>query len=539
MLRRIALSLLLTGGLQAQEMRLQVLSTTDLHGHVMPEDTYSLQPANLGWAKLATLIRRQKAGNPNTILVDSGDTIQGEPINYVRHRLRRDMVEPDVAVMNALGHAAMALGNHEFDFGMEILRECEKQAKFPWISANAVNAADGQPAFRPFTKVKVGEVTVGILGLTTPWIPRWSEPESYKGLRFDDAVATARLWVPRLREKERVDLVIVSMHSGLGSLPGAEGDENAALRLADQVPGIDAILTGHTHRPIVTRHKGIPILQAHMHGLALGVLDLGLRREKGVWKVVSSEGRLMKPEDGTEPDPEVLALTAELREGARTYLDTFATNLSADLDARFARMEDTPLLQLLHRQMREATGAQLSAMAAFNTRLFIPKGPTSVRQWYALLPYENRLARIRISGAQLRAYLEHAATYYNRAYETELVSGKLGGWDFDTVEGVTYVIDLMKPAGQRIQNLLFQGQPVRPDQSFTLALTSYRLRGGGGYLEAIGWTGEPELVTAEPHRNLFLDRILASPTLTLDPVDHNWRTLPYLDRERVLQLNGR
>lgn len=538
MLRRLAILLLFLGSLRAQETRLQVLSTTDLHGHVMPEDAYSLQPVNLGWAKLATLIRQRKALNPNTLLLDSGDTIQGEPLNYVRHRLRRDLPEPDVAVMNALGYAAMAVGNHEFDFGLEVLREVEKQAKFPWICANALNASDGQPAFRPFVKVKVGEVTVGVLGLVTPWIPRWSEPESYRGLRFEDAVAAAKVWVPRLRQKEKVDVVIVSMHSGLGTLPGAEGDENAALRLADQVPGVDAILTGHTHRPVVARHKGIPILQAHMHGLALGVLDLTLRKERGAWQVVGSEARLEKPADDTALDPEVLALTAELREGTRTYLDTFATTLQTDLDTRFARMEDTPVMQLLHRQMREATGAQLSAMAAFNAKLFIPKGPTSVRQWYALLPYENRLARIRITGAQLRAYLEHAATYYNRAYEADLVSGKLGGWDFDTVEGATYVLDLMKPEGQRIQNLRFQGSPVRPEQSFTLALTSYRLRGGGGYMAAIGWRGEPELVTTEPHRNLFLDRILASPTLSVE-ADHNWRTLPYLDRERVLQLNGR
>ena len=99
-------------------------------------------------------------------------------------------------------------------------------------------------------------------------------------------------------------------------------------------------------------------------------------------------------------------------------------------------------------------------------------------------------------------------------------------------------IGLTPGEGQRIANLRFQGAPVREDQSFTLALTSYRLRGGGGYMEAIGWKGEPELVTAEPHRNLFLDRVLASPTLNVAP-DHNWRTLPYLDRERVLQLNGR
>lgn len=534
MLRSLAIALLVIGSLRAQEMRLQVLSTTDLHGHVMPEDSYSLQPMNLGWAKLATLIRQRKALNPNTILLDSGDTIQGEPINYVRHRLRRDLPDPSMPIMNDLGFSAMAVGNHEFDFGLEVLREVEQQAKFPWICANAVNVKDGQPAFKPFIKVKVGELTVGVLGFVTPWIPRWAEPENYQGLRFEDIVASARVWVPRLREKEKVDLVIVAMHSGLGEVKGGVGDENAALRLAEEVPGIDALLTGHTHRPIVTSHKGVPILQAHMHGLSLGILDLTLRRDKGRWVVAASEASLLKPGDDTPSDPTVLALTSELREGTRTYLDTFATQLQVDLDSRFARMEDTPLVQLLHRSMREATGAQLSAVASFNPSLFIPKGPTSVRQWYSLLPYENRVARIRITGRQLKLYLEHAAQYFNAPYLPELVSGRLGGYDFDMVDGVGYALDLMKPVGERVVNLRYQGQPVTPDQPFTLAVTSYRLRGGGGYMDAIGWAGTPDLVTTENQRNLLLALVLKSPTLASAP-DHNWRTIPYLDRERWLR----
>ncbi len=538
MLRQLAIVLCFLGSLQAQELHLQILSTTDVHGHVMAEDTFSMQPRNLGWAKVATLIRQRKALNANTILIDSGDTIQGEPINYVRHRLRRDLPDPSMPIMNDLGFAAMAVGNHEFDFGMDVLREVEAQAKFPWICANALRAKDSQPAFKPFVKVKVGEVTVGILGFVTPHIPRWSEPANYEGLIFEDIVTSAKVWVPRLREKEKVDLVVVAMHSGLGEVRGQVGDENAALRLAEEVPGIDAILSGHTHRPIAMRHKGIPILQAHMHGLALGVLDMALRKEKGRWLVAASEATLLRPADDTPIDPTVVALTAELREGTRTYLDTFATNLATDIDTRFSRMEDTPVMELLHRSMREATGAQLTAAACFNGGLYIPKGPTSVRQWYALLPYENRLARIRISGQQLKAYLEHAARYYNPPYMPELTSGLMGGYDFDTVEGVTYVLDLMKPVGRRVVNLRYQGQPVGAEQSFTLALTSYRLRGGGGYMEAMGWSGVPELVTAECQRNLFLEFVLKAPTLAGTP-DHNWRTIPYLDRERVLQTGGR
>jgi 2',3'-cyclic-nucleotide 2'-phosphodiesterase/3'-nucleotidase len=138
--------LLIALGVQAQEARIQILGTTDLHGHVLAQDTFTLQPANEGWAKVTTLIRRQKALNPNTLLVDCGDTIQGEPLNYVRNVLRRDLPEPSLAIMNDLGYAAMAVGNHDYDFGLPLLREAEKQAAFPFLSANTVDAK-GRTAF--------------------------------------------------------------------------------------------------------------------------------------------------------------------------------------------------------------------------------------------------------------------------------------------------------------------------------------------------------------------------------------------------------
>jgi 2',3'-cyclic-nucleotide 2'-phosphodiesterase/3'-nucleotidase len=192
-------------------------------------------------------------------------------------------------------------------------------------------------------------------------------------------------------------------------------------------------------------------------------------------------------------------------------------------------------MQLLHQVQRQATGAQLSAAACPGPKLFIPKGPTSVRQFYALAPYENQLARIRISGAQLKAYLEHAARHYTYSWEPELYNRDVPFYNFDAVDGVTYALDLGKPAGARVTSLAFQGQPVKPDQTFTLALSTYRLRGGGGYMEAIGFTGAPELVTAVSQRNLLLDFVLSRPSLS-PAGGTGWRTVPYLDRERVQGL---
>ncbi len=533
-MRHWFLALFCALGLGAQDLRVQVLATSDLHGHFRPEDTYSLKPTTTGWNKLASLIKAKKAQNPNTVLVDCGDTLQGEPVNYVRNRLHPDWPEPSIALMNSLGYAAMVVGNHEYDFGLDVLRAAEKQARFPFLSANTFKSAGGKTAFATHIKVQVGGANVLVVGFTTPSVPRLMDAKAYGGYVFQDIVESARTLLPSLREKEKADVVVVAMHSGLGSLPGAPGDEDAALRLADQVPGIDLILTGHTHQPISIEHRGVPILQPSCFGQALAVADLDLRKEKGRWHVSARAGRLMTPRPETPVDPEAQEISAQPLAATDRYLDTFATNLQVDLDARPARMEDTPLGQLLHAVLRQATGAQITAVSINQARIYIPKGPTSVRQFYSLMAFENQGARIRITGQQLRAYLEHAARYFNFSHEPELFNRAMPGYDYDILDGCGYVLDLSRPVGSRVTELTVGGQPVQDPQVFTLGLTTYRLFGGGGYMEAIGWRGQPDYVTPEGIRNLLLAYVLARPSLSLE-VPQRWHTVPYLDRERVYQ----
>ena len=173
-------------------------------------------------------------------------------------------------------------------------------------------------------------------------------------------------------------------------------------------------------------------------------------------------------------------------------------------------------------------------MSWTSARIFIPSGPTSIRQFYILQPYENQLARIRITGKQLRAYLEFAARAYNFSHEPELFNKAVAFYDVDQIDGCAYALDLSQPAGKRVKNLAFQGRPVRDDQTFSLALSTYRLRGGGGYMAAIGFAGQPEFITPQLTRNLLFSYVLSHPNLALAPV-HAWRTIPALDRERIMQ----
>ena len=518
--------------LNAQEVRVQVLETTDVRGHVMPVNTFTLQPAAQGWARLATLIRELQLANHNTLLVDCGNATQGDPINYLWSHLKSDAPEPDTAIMNSLGYSAMVVGNHEFDGGLTRLRAMEEQAQFPWLAANVVYASNGKRVFTPYLKLPVGGVQVAILGLTTTAIPRLSQGGKSEALLFQDVVATAKAMVPLLRSKEKADLVIVALHGGLGELPGKPFDENQALALA-QIPGIDLILTGHTGQQLNLEQNGVPILQAGVNGQALGVGEFTFRKTKNKWDLVSRQMRILQPAAETVPDPAVLQITAPLRLVVDTYLNTFATNLSGDLDARWSRMEDTAVMHLLHSVAHRASGAQITALPTPGSHLFIPKGPTSVRQFYALYPDDSGLARIRVTGRQLRAYLEHSARFFNLSHQPDLFNAAIPAGDYDTLDGCNYVLDLTRPVGMRVLALKVQDSPVTDDQTFTLGITANRLAGGGGFLEAMEWKGIPEFVSPDSFRNLLLEYVLSKPILT-PAVSGNWHTIPALDRERVL-----
>ncbi len=529
--------LLVAFSLSAQELRLQILSTTDMHAAVMPEDPYTLVPGAHGWAKVATLIRQFKAKQPNSLLVDCGDSLQGEPLAYVRARLHPEMGDPSIAIMNALGYHAMAVGNHDFDWGQAVLRRAEEQATFPWLGANLGLTATGKSAFTPYAIVEVSGARVAILGLTTSGLARMADAAHLEGMRVLDAVTTARTLVPMLRDKERADVVIVAFHSGAGSPGAGPLEDNQVLALIEGVPGIDLVLAGHTHQAVITRHKGVPILQSLSKGEALGISELMLKKEKDRWKVATVEIRLERPTLETPNDTQVLELTAPIRAHTNQYLDTFAANLAVDLDGRWSRMEDSALVQLLHTVQKRAVGAQLSAAFSPSTRYFVPAGPTSIRQFWALMPYENKVARIRLTGLQVKLWLEHAARYYNFSHLPELHNREVPGFDFDMIEGVTYGIDLSKPLGQRVVDLKFQGQPVKENQPFTMAITSYRLGGGGGYLEAVHFKGKAEVVNPIVLRNLLFEYVLSQPTLNINTTK-NWRIIPALDRARVLVQSG-
>ena len=467
------------------------------------------------------------------LLLDSGDTIQGTPLEYYHNKKNNQPSDPMMLIMNMLHYDALAVGNHEYNFGLPVLEKARREAQFPWLSANTYNRGTNQTHYQPYLVKEIAGVRIGVLGLTTPGIPNWDNAQNYEGLEFHEPLLEARKWVAVLRGKEHVDLVVVAMHMGVeedlntGQLnPGQVAHENQALAIARQVPGVDIILMGHTHRDVPAMVvNGVLLTQANFWGKHLARADVYFDKDaRGRWRLAAKSARTIATDDRVEPDADVLKLAEPYDKETDEWLGRVIGQSTTELSARDGRFRDTAILDLVQRAQLEAGHADVSMAASFNAQARIPKGPITVREIAGLYTFENTLVVLEVTGRQLQDALEHSAKYF-RPYEpgksaAELVDEKIPGYNFDIAEGVTYELDISKPVGQRIQNLSFKGQPVSPEQKFRLATNNYRANGGGGY--TMYKDAKVVYRSSELTRDLIIDWVERNKTIPTEPTN-NWK----------------
>jgi 2',3'-cyclic-nucleotide 2'-phosphodiesterase/3'-nucleotidase len=512
---------------------------------VHPQDALSQRDFGEGLARVAAAARAIRAEGRPVLVLDSGDTIQGTPEQALAfQREPGRTLDPIVAAMNRVGYDAMAVGNHEFDFGRERLARSRGQARFPWLSANILEES-GSPAFDPYVVRTVEGVRVGILGLTTPLVPFWESPSRIAGLRFLDPVEAARRYVPILRGRERCDLVVVVAHLGFERDPesGADrggGDENQAYALATEVPGIDLLLTGHTHTVIAPRRLGGAwISQPGRFGSTLTRFDVALSRAGSGFTVAQIRGENL-PMKSVVPDPEIVRLSEPSREAAMASLAQTLARLPEPLSARDARTQDTPILDWLHQLQREQGRADLSFASLLPGALAPwPAGPLTIRQVWSFYPYENTLVTVRATGAQVREALETAARCISGVEATGGGAAwrrnpAVWGYNCDTLDGAEYALDPTRPEGRRVLFLRRGGRPVGDDEVFLVALNSYRAAGGGGYRV---WRACPRVSEVDVSlRDLLFEDAKRRGELAVRS-DGNWFLAPSLP-EGPLRLPG-
>ncbi|MEV6835837.1 5'-nucleotidase C-terminal domain-containing protein [Streptomyces sp. NPDC051133] len=546
-----------------------ILGTTDLHSHVFDWDyyldkAYSDKAGNsVGVARVATLIKQQREakGEDHVLLVDAGDIIQGTSLAYYFARVdpitgtdgKKGPKHPMAVAMNHMRYDAAALGNHEFNYGIEVLRKFESQCHFPLLGANALDAKTLRPAFQPYTVKRIcvpgaPDIKVGILGLTNPGIALWDKDNVSGKMVFPGLVEQAKKYVPRLRALG-CDVVFLTDHSGLDG-SSSYGDElpyveNASNLVAQQVPGIDAILVGHTHVEVPSytvknEQTGEDVLlsEPYCWGYRLSVFDFELELHHGQWKVTGKKAQTLNP-NTVDEDPEIKKLLQADHELVVKYVNTAVGTCTADLSAADSCWKDVPIMDFIHKVQTEAVKAGLSAAdaalplisvaAPFSRTADIPQGNVTIKDIAGLYIYDNTLYGKKLTGAQLKDYLEYGAKYYHQVpagtkVDTATLTNANSFWDYmyDTAAGVSYDIDIAQPEGSRIKNLSYDGAPVADDQVFVVAVNNYRANGGSGYPHIAA--AEIAYSSTNEIRQLMIDYVTEKKTL--DPADFavtNWK----------------
>jgi 2',3'-cyclic-nucleotide 2'-phosphodiesterase / 3'-nucleotidase len=542
---------------------LTVLGTSDTHGNVYNWDYYRDAEYDdgagnhVGVAKVATLVKRVRAerrGRP-TLVLDAGDTIEGTPLaSYYAMQepiTSTGAAHPMARAINAIGYDAVTLGNHEFDYGLPLLDAWIRQLDCPALAANAVRVGSGLPAYRPFvvTDVAMGRgvpaLRVGILGLTNPGTAIWDRTHVEGRLRFPDMVASARQWVPVLR-LFGPDLVIVCAHggdSGSSSYGPELPNENPSALIAEQVPGIDAILFGHSHmevpeRFVTNRETGQRVLMSEPSYCAQRVtrMDFTFTRRRGRWAVGTARATMLNTNTVPE-DPAVATAVRAQHEKTIAYVNQVVAVSTVELTAAEARYRATPILDFVNTVQTSAVTAALaggeyagmpvlSTAAPFSRTARFPAGEVRIKDVAGLYTYDNPLEAVVLTGAEVRTYLEYSARYFRTLGPGPVDPASLGDpmvpdYNYDVMSGVDYDIDVSRPVGARITRLTRAGVEVAAGDRFVVAVNTYRRSGGGNFPCIV----RPAVFTAKQTiRQLLVDWARARGRI--DPADFfrpNWR----------------
>lgn len=578
-------------GQRAQTVDLRILETSDLHTHALGYDYYQDKPTGeFGLEYTASLIKAARAEKANSLLFDNGDLIQGNPLgDYVARvqPLRAGEMHPMHRAMQTLRYDAATLGNHEFNYGLDFLDRVLKAAPMPYVSANVQNL-DGTPRFTPYViqrKVmkdvegRPAVVNVGIIGFVPPQIMQWDKANLEGKVKAVDILEAANRYVPEMKAKG-ADIIIALNHSGIDRGEYMVGQEAAGAALT-RVPGIDVVLSGHSHQefPSATYKDvtgadiargtigGKPSTMPGFWGNNLGVIDLKLSYDPASkkWNVVDSQAALRPIWDKAakkslvQPSAAIASAVKTQHEGTLTYVRGKVADLTAPINSYWALVQDDPSVQLVSnaqaayvknalKDTQYGNLPVLSAAAPFKAGgrsgasyyTDIPAGTLAIKNVADLYVYPNTVQAVLVTGAQVQEWLERSAGQFKQIDPTKtepqaLVDESFPTYNFDVIDGVTYEIDVTQPSrygadgkvanenARRVKNLQYQGKPIDPAQQFVVATNNYRASGGGKFP---GLDGTNIVLQAPDETRQALIGYFQQQQTVNPAADGNWKLTP-------------
>lgn len=540
---------------------LAILGTTDIHSHVLPYDYMNNDvDETIGLSKVYTLVEEARSEFDHSILVDNGDVIQGSILGDTQVEINPvadDETHVVMEAMNEMGYVSGTYGNHEFNFGLDYLEETVSYTNFPWLSANVVEPGTEDPVFEPYTIIEEDidgqALNIGIIGFVPPAIMGWDSQHLEGEVETIEIVDAAEKYIPEMKENG-ADIIIVTAHTGIDD--GDEQSENAAIPLS-AVEGIDAMILGHNHGefPVEGEYEDmdgvdvqngtindVPAVMPGSWGSHLGVIDLELRYENDEWTVESATSEIRSSEEAASNET-IEALAQSVHEETVDYVNSPVGEIAADAHTYFARVEDSEVVQLINNAQLDFTEQLkadgelpedlpiLSAGAPFRAGrdgeyTFIEQGEISIGDMNDVYVYPNTLAVVEVNGDQLKNWLEFSAKNFNtidpsNSDDQYLINDEERSYNFDIIENITYSFDVTQEEGNRVQNIMFEGEPVQSEDRFYVATNNHRISG-----DDLDEDVKIILETTTENRQIIMDYVINHDgVLDLEP-SHNWNILP-------------
>ncbi|MFJ7552746.1 bifunctional 2',3'-cyclic-nucleotide 2'-phosphodiesterase/3'-nucleotidase [Bacillus thuringiensis] len=573
-------------------VKLRILETSDIHVNLMNYDYYQTKTDNkVGLVQTATLVNKAREEVKNSVLFDDGDALQGTPLgDYVANKIKdpKNRVDPSYThplyrVMNLMKYDVISLGNHEFNYGLDYLNKVIEKTDFPVINSNVYKVdhddkeENDENYFKPYHILKkevvdeAGQkqiVKIGVMGFVPPQIMNWDKANLEGQVKAKDIVQTAKKLVPEMKA-QGADIIVALAHSGVDKSGYNEGMENSSFYLATEVPGVDAVLMGHSHTEVKDVFNGVPVVMPGVFGSNLGIIDMQLKKVNGKWEVQKDQSKpQLRPianSKGTplvESDQKLVNEIKDEHQATIDYVNTPVGKTKAPINSYFSLVQDDPSVQIVtnaqkwyveqelkkpeYEEIKDipvlSAGAPFKAGGRNGATYYtdIPAGTLAIKNVADLYVYPNTLYAVKVNGAQVKEWLEMSAGQFNQIYpekkteEQPLVNIGYPTYNFDILDGLKYEIDVTQPAKydkdgkivnantNRIVNMTYEGKPVADDQKFIVATNNYR-----GSSQTFPGVSEGEVVYQSQDETRQIIVKYMQKIKNIDPAaDQNWTFKP-------------